>query len=223
MGNRISAAGNSDYINLSTRLNEERSINMKKILIAGALLLTTVGGTVMASSSSAVMAQGDNEGVCAGLDSGKIDTSSDPLTVTITAPDGNKITGYCVKAGSINQGDGPEYVELDPPQSSVTFGHSSGKAVSHYSYSYEPFSDPTTTTTMPEVTTTDAKVTTTTTGSNVTTTVATTGAPTTTVGNELPATGSAERTGMALMALGLLMGGIGIVLITRRPEEEPLI
>lgn len=73
--------------------------------------------------------------VCAPLSSGKIDTTGDPQSVTITAPAGQLITGYCVKAGSANQGDGPVYVTLTQPVASITFAAPSGKSVSHYSYS----------------------------------------------------------------------------------------
>ena len=74
--------------------------------------------------------------VCGGLDSGKIDTKGDPASVTVTAPKGQLISGYCVKAGSEKQGDGPRYVTLNPPVSTVTITHPSGKDVSHYSLSY---------------------------------------------------------------------------------------
>ena len=75
-------------------------------------------------------------GICTGLDSGKIDTTGDPQTVTVTAPEGKLISGYCVKAGSSNQGDGPVYVDVDPPVKTLTFGYPGNKAVSHYSLSY---------------------------------------------------------------------------------------
>lgn len=102
-------------------------------VFAAALLLA--GGAVAFSTAPAYAAE--NEQVCAGLDSGKIDTQGDPSSVTITAPDGYLITEYCVKAGSANQGDGPEYFTVDPPVKSLTISHSSGKDVSHYSFAYE--------------------------------------------------------------------------------------
>jgi len=77
----------------------------------------------------------NNSQVCTGLDSGKIDTVGDPATVTITATPGYEITGYCVKAGSTQQGNGPVYVTVDPPRTSITISHPSGKDVSHYSWS----------------------------------------------------------------------------------------
>lgn len=77
------------------------------------------------------------EDVCLELDSGKIDTVGDPLSVTVTAPEGMVITGYCVKAGSINQGDGPIYFD-GLSLTSLVISYPSGKAVSHYSVSYGP-------------------------------------------------------------------------------------
>ncbi|KZE92863.1 hypothetical protein AVP42_02129 [Agromyces sp. NDB4Y10] len=102
-------------------------------LFAAALLLA--GGAVAFSTAPAYAAQNDQ--VCAGLDSGKIDTQGDVSSVTITAPEGYLITEYCVKAGSANQGLGPEYVTVDPPVKSLEITHSSTKDVSHYSFAYE--------------------------------------------------------------------------------------
>jgi hypothetical protein len=75
-----------------------------------------------------------NDKVCTGLTSGKIDVSGDHTTLTLTAPDGYLISGYCVKAGSVNQDEGPEYYAVEPPAASVEISHSTGKAISHYSY-----------------------------------------------------------------------------------------
>lgn len=84
--------------------------------------------------------QNSNDNVCLPLDSGKKDTTGNPLTVTLTAPAGYVITGYCVKAGSVNQDEGPKYVTLLPTEykNSITITHPSGKAISHYSFSYIP-------------------------------------------------------------------------------------
>lgn len=90
------------------------------------------------------------EKVCPPLDSGKIDTPSAGSTLTITAPAGYLIDRYCVKAGSIKQGNGPEFVNVSPPQKSVTISHSSGKDISHYSASYVKIIVTTTTTTEPK-------------------------------------------------------------------------
>ena len=124
-------------------------------------IITALGGIVAALAFTTPAAASE---VCGPLDSGKIDTSGDPATVTVTAPEGFLVSGYCVKAGSSKQGDGPVYVTVDPPVSSITFGHPSGKAVSHYSATWvevevppvttEPEEPTTTTTTEPEEPTT---------------------------------------------------------------------
>jgi LPXTG-motif cell wall-anchored protein len=88
---------------------------------------------------------------------------------------------------------------------------------------------PAVTTTQPEVTTTVPEVTTTvpevtTTVPEVTTTSDPTGVSpgSGTVSDNLPVTGPSRTTGMALMALGFLLTGFGVVALTRRPEDEPL-
>lgn len=97
-------------------------------------VLLTAGLTLALGASPA--AATNAEKVCRDLDSGKVDTTGDPSTVTIAAPEGMVVTGYCLKAGSAKHGDGPVYVTLEEPQASVTVGHPSGKAVSHWSATY---------------------------------------------------------------------------------------
>jgi hypothetical protein len=127
-------------------------------LLAAAFLCVGAVGAVAAPANA------ETDQVCGPLTSGKIDTSGDPATVTVTLSDadiaaGKVITGYCVKAGSAQQTDGgPVYVTLDPPVTTITFGHPTGKDVSHYSYSVGVTTPPTTTpettppTTTPETT-----------------------------------------------------------------------
>ncbi|WP_435745669.1 hypothetical protein [Nocardioides sp. SYSU DS0663] len=85
---------------------------------------------------------------CPALSSGKEDTTGDPMTVTVHAPAGKVITGYCVKAGSTKQGDGPRMVSLDRPLTTVVLsypdaaGDKGAKAVSHYSLTYADASTP---------------------------------------------------------------------------------
>lgn len=74
--------------------------------------------------------------VCSDLEGGKVDTPGMGSSFTVTAPPGQLISGYCVKAGSSEAGDGPVYVVVDPPKTSVTMSHPSGKDVSHYSLSF---------------------------------------------------------------------------------------
>jgi len=109
--------------------------------------------------------------VCTGLSSGKIDVSGSYKTLTITAPEGKLISRYCVKAGSVNQDLGPEYVDVNPPSESVVISHSSGKDISHYSIEY--VNTPTTTTSSTS-STTSSTTTSTTTSSTTTTTEPTT-------------------------------------------------
>jgi hypothetical protein len=103
----------------------------------GALALA-IGFVIMGGSALA------NEQVCPELDSGKFDEPGKKTKVTVSAPDGSLIDGYCVKAGSANQGLGPEFGTVDPPKASVTISHSSGKDISHYSLSYveDPNAEP---------------------------------------------------------------------------------
>jgi hypothetical protein len=98
------------------------------VVLASCAVVLTVGVAPAVSSGAQV---------CPAGTSGKIDVSGDDQTLTITAPDGYAITGYCVKAGSAKQGNGPESYVLDPPATSVVISHSSGKGISHYSYTLE--------------------------------------------------------------------------------------
>lgn len=84
-----------------------------------------------------------NDNVCPPLDSGKIDTTGDPMSITIPnaqapLPAGKVIVKYCVKAGSSKQGFGPIEVDVNPPATSVTFSYPlADKAISHYSFAWE--------------------------------------------------------------------------------------
>lgn len=106
--------------------------------VATVLAVAMLGMVFLAGPGAA---EGNTDQVCEGLDSGKIDVAENTETVTITAPEGSLITGYCVKAGSTQQGNGPLYVVVDPPQESVTISYTD-KDISHYSYSYEAETPP---------------------------------------------------------------------------------
>lgn len=111
--------------------------------LAAALLLA--GGAVLFSAAPAYAdiiptdpPEGADSKICEGLDSGKSPDGAYGTTEEITAPDGYVITGFCVKSGSENQEDGgPEYYLVDPPATSVTISHSTGKDISHFSYTSE--------------------------------------------------------------------------------------
>jgi hypothetical protein len=99
-----------------------------------AAIVVIAGGVGLALGVPIVSIQAGapNEQVCPGLSTGQIDADDAP-SVTYTAPEGQLITAYCVKAGSENQGDGPVIVQVDPPQSSITFSYPGRDAASHYS------------------------------------------------------------------------------------------
>ncbi|MGY0536506.1 class F sortase [Nocardioides sp. YJ-D4] len=97
------------------------------------MVVATLLGTLGWGAWSPAAAAPD---VCSPLTSGKVDTTGDPQSVTVTAPAGYKIRQYCVKAGAAPAGGGPVYVTVDPPRQSVTITHPTGKAVSHWSIEY---------------------------------------------------------------------------------------
>jgi hypothetical protein len=119
---------------------------LKKFLVAALLVVAVVLG--FASPAHGGEGNPDNEGVCQPQSAHIKPPNNTTKSITITAPEGKLISGYCVKAGSIKQGNGPEYVTLNPPMASVTISHSSGKDISHYTVTFvdKP--------TVPEVTTT---------------------------------------------------------------------
>lgn len=112
-----------------------REIRVKKLI--GAVPGLALLAVVLVLSVGVGSATSAETGLCAAGDSGKIDVSGDNVTLTLTAPDGFVISGYCVKAGSVKQALGPESYVVDPPATSVVISHSSGKAISHYSYTLE--------------------------------------------------------------------------------------
>ena len=114
---------------------------MKKLLMIGAMVAVFGLGTAAAFAASAdkppsPSGQDENAQVCPAGDSGKIDVSGSQASITVTAPAGKLISGFCVKAGSANQDLGPEFYTVSPPAKSVTITHSSGKDISHYSLTF---------------------------------------------------------------------------------------
>jgi hypothetical protein len=105
-----------------------------KKLIGALVVLTSFAVVLTIGVAPAVSSDGQ---VCPAATSGKIDVSGDDTTLTITAPDGFVVTGYCVKAGSAKQGNGPESYVVAPAAASAVISHSSGKGISHYSYTLE--------------------------------------------------------------------------------------
>jgi hypothetical protein len=81
--------------------------------------------------------------VCPDLDTGKL-PGNNQTSITITAPEGKVIVQVCVKAGSTQQGDGPEITNFNPGVTQTTISHTSGKEISHYSVKFADAPPPTT-------------------------------------------------------------------------------
>ncbi len=110
-----------------------RSMKVAATLAIG-FLFAGVGTAAFATTTRVDPPPTDTPQVCTGLTTGKQDVVGDKDEITYTAPEGQLIIGYCVKAGSENQEDGgPEYFDVSPGVTSITFGHSTGKDVSHWS------------------------------------------------------------------------------------------
>jgi hypothetical protein len=101
----------------------------------------------------------DGEQICSGH---RVDLVSNVHEVAVIAPDGQLISGYCVKAGSATPGCGPMTTLFTHPLESVTIEYDhylaacDGKAISHYAVFYTDVPSTTTssTTTTPTTTTT---------------------------------------------------------------------
>lgn len=175
--------------------------HMRKTLTVVALVL----GSLFLIGSPA-LAHG-NPGVCSGT---HITPADGIKSITVTAPDGQLISGYCVKAGSLNQGNGPVYITVNPPLPTVTITHPSGKDISHYTVTYVKAPDESTTTTVPEDTTTTTVGTSTTTPQGSDSSPPSISDPKTVTGTvqELPATGIDPAwvvVGVGLVGLGWLL------------------
>ena len=165
---------------------------MKRPWLSAALTASAIALAVFSVGHAGVV-QGakpdgnENKGVCQPQDA-HIKPDGDKKSVTVTAPEGKVITGYCVKGGSIKKGDGPKYTH-GLTSESVEISHPSGKDISHYAVFYTD-KPPTTTTTVPPTTTTTTVPPTTTTTTVPPTTTTTVPPPTTTIGpvtdGELP-------------------------------------
>jgi LPXTG-motif cell wall-anchored protein len=106
------------------------------------LLVAALFGVVGAAGGVAGSASADNvpnEGVCQPQDA-HITPPANTKEVVVTAPEGQVITGYCVKAGSILNENGPVYVNFDAPDqpTTVKITYPGGKDISHYVVFYGP-------------------------------------------------------------------------------------
>jgi hypothetical protein len=110
--------------------------------LIGALVVLAASAVVVLSFGVASAAPPVGQ-ICPG---DKIDTSGNPLTITVDAGDGNVVTAICVKAGSAQQGNGAVILlageDFPAGQQVVTVGYPGGKAISHYSYTVEKKEEP---------------------------------------------------------------------------------
>ncbi len=100
--------------------------HLKQRIVTGLAVAAMMTGGAAFTGASPVNAQTSE--ICPANDSGKIDTTGNPQTVTYTAPEGKLVSGYCVKAGTTT-----ENITVNPPQKTVTIDHSGKDSVSHYS------------------------------------------------------------------------------------------
>jgi hypothetical protein len=107
------------------------------------LFVLTVGLVAALATFGAAGIVGAQEQVCPDLDTGHL-SAGNQTSVTITAPEGKVIVQVCVKAGSAQQGDGPEFTDFNPGVTQTTISHTSGKAISHYSVKFADVPPPTT-------------------------------------------------------------------------------
>ncbi|MFI9486800.1 hypothetical protein ACIG47_10445 [Promicromonospora sp. NPDC052451] len=215
---------------------------MRKITVLGASALLVAGLVGAPAAAFAAPLAADTEQylddvkVCEAYDSGKIDTTGDPMEVTVEAPEGELISGYCVKAGSVKQGEGvggAYFVELDEPATSVTITYpwGGGRAISHYALVYTdatsetptptpstpgetPTPEPTVPTdepTVPGDEPTDATVLP---GGDASDDAST--APAGDAPEELAATGASTAIGVTLIALALVGGGVTLIVLRRK-------
>lgn len=168
--------------------------NRLSALGAAALLAVGLGAVpVVASTATALeldaISTGQTEQVCP--EDGKVEVEGSQSEVTVSAPEGQLISGYCVKAG-----EGTESVEFDEPVDMATISHSSGKDISHYTVFYVP--GPTIPGPVDEED--DDEETT---------------PPSSDDDGELPQTGPGQAAGYGLVALSLVGGGATLLALRR--------
>ena len=94
--------------------------------------LAAVAGVVLGTFLVLTAAAGP-QGVCAGLDSGRVNVQGNQTSITVQATSGRLIAGYCFKAGNRA---GPQVVQVSPPRAVVTID-GGGRNLVHYSLDFE--------------------------------------------------------------------------------------
>lgn len=126
-----------------TNMSALHSHRLIRNAVAAAALALGLG--VAAAAPAA--ADPDPTQVCSGT---HITPSGNQTSITYTAPEGMLVSAWCVKAGSTQQGNGPEYHQVDPPAKTITITHASGKDISHYSVTLVPVPETPTETPTPQ-------------------------------------------------------------------------
>lgn len=100
-------------------------------LAAGALALLPVFAGLASPAQAAAV------GNCPDLDSGRVVVPGNQDQITVTAPAGKTIVGYCLKSAGLRGTTGAPYqVVLDSPATSVVLTHRDGGNLTHYSLLY---------------------------------------------------------------------------------------
>jgi LPXTG-motif cell wall-anchored protein len=218
-------------------VSKERSVRKMTVLGASALLVAGLMGSPAAAFAAPIagapvaITGGGNDGATCPKD-GKVDVEGEHVTLEVTAEPGYLITGYCVKAGSDKQGDGPFDVIVDPPTATVTISHPSGKAISHYTLvtvKAEPTPEPTPSEPSQEPSvvpsgepsegSSDAPsepAVEPTEGTPGDESASPTAAPSAEEPGELAATGASTVIGFTLIALALVGGGVTLIVLRRK-------
>ncbi|MCF4120043.1 hypothetical protein L1785_03545 [Antribacter sp. KLBMP9083] len=199
---------------------------MRKLSVLGALALLIVGasaGPAVAADTIEVLTSDTCPKEL------KVDTTGEPMSIVIDAEDGDLITSYCVKAGSVKQGLGPVLVTLEKPASTVTITYPNAeKAISHYAVytqdspmpepSTDPSADPSVSpsplvSTSPSASPSGAAG-----DPTATPSTAVAGATDTAAGDPpvLANTGAAGVAGVSLIALALAGWGVTLLVLRRR-------
>ena len=103
-------------------------------LLAAAVLSSGLAlGVATPAPASAAPGNGDD------LDSGRVVVPGNADRVTVAAPAGQLVTGYCVKSAGLKGTTGaPEYVVLEKPVASLSLKHTDGGNLTHYSLTLSP-------------------------------------------------------------------------------------
>ena len=131
-GETIASKATEEFVQTGVKLGEPQTLTLSAKWSNGQ---TKTDSWTYTPASDLCGGGGDGDKVCPPLDTGHL-SAGNAVSYTITAPEGQLIAEVCVKAGSTQQGNGPESTTLSTPSKTTTISHSSGKQISHYSVRY---------------------------------------------------------------------------------------